>query len=163
MYKYIIISIFVVASFGVSAQGIYNVEKIWGIQFKLPKECVGNSGGSKTHYWIDTRSAKGFDFELVLHRTTLKLLDKKVESVLKEIPEELINPEQREKLSKSDAWTNTLRNHIEMRYVEVENKHWMLFFNFEWEKSVYVGWMCVRNKSWRIIAQTIFQSIQPAS
>lgn len=163
MYKYIIISILVVISFQVSAQGVYNVEKLWNIQFKLPKDCIGNSGGSKAHYWIESSTQKGFDFELILHKTNAKSLDKKIESVLKEIPIELISEEQREKLNNSNTWTYTLRNHIEVSYVEFENKYWTVFFNFEWEKNTYVGWMCVRNKQWRTIAQTVFQSIQPAS
>lgn len=163
MYKHIIIVIFFLISFDIAAQGIYNVEKIWGIQFKLPKDCVGSAGGSKAHYWVDTRKQEGFDFELTLHKTTPKLLDKKLVSVLESIPLEIINQEQKERLSQSDTWTHTLRNHIEVSSVEIQNKYWVVFFSFEWEKNAYVGWMCVRDKQWKAISQTVFQSIQPAS
>ncbi len=163
MYKHIIISTFIFISISASAQGAYNVEKIWGIKFKLPKECIGNPKGNKTHYWVESSTQKEFDFELILHKTTTKSHDKKIERVLSEIPDELISQEQKERLNDSDAWIHTLRNHIEVSYVEVENKYWTLFFSFEWEKSAYVGWICVRNKQWKVIAQSVFQSFQPAN
>jgi len=161
MYKTSIIIFLVLIALGLKAQESYEVEKIWNIQFKLPKSCVGKMSGATAHYWIEVRGQESHDFELHFYKTKPKLLNKKLQEVLESIPNDMIEPSQKAGLLEDKNWTIGKRHHLKMRFSEFKNNYLTIIFTFEWEGKTFIGWICAKDKPSKALSEITFLSIQP--
>ncbi|NJL11916.1 MAG: hypothetical protein HC913_02180 [Microscillaceae bacterium] len=142
----------------VKAQNSYNVEKCWGLQFKLPQEVVGNLANSKVNFWL-TGQQEGPEFEFYMQRMDPASFPKRFQKLLEETQgkEEDFSEHHPEGLQ----FQKTQQFGLVLEFAEISKPHRLIIFTFAYEGKKYLGYLLTKSPAMEEIAQAVLRSIQP--
>ncbi|GAB4397516.1 MAG: hypothetical protein OHK0053_14140 [Microscillaceae bacterium] len=142
----------------VQAQSNYNVEKRWGLQFKLPQEVVGNLANGKINFWL-TGQQEGHDFEFYMQRMDPANFPKRFQKLLAET--QLQFGGTANQLPRDLQFQKTRQFGLELEFAEIHKHHQLIIFTFMYEGKKYLGYLRSKSPAFEEIAQAVLRSIQP--